>query len=299
MKDKPIKYVVDSRCFPGYCITSLSDGIHSDYGGETLEELKIHDNNPCLIAVSENTLFKMAHIYEQSLCGPFQEITEEEYYDNMDVLPPIRQKKNSFFISEPYYGNVYTFCFTIGRKYFKGLRSVRTFQTELERQMNEHYHQINFKGKIITEHPYILSDKQKRDTLVVPYFFIHADGKKRFICNLTFRQGDTEDICKARKDMANILSSLRKHHFLYFCGYDRKNNIECFLDDVQKKEYTLVANDSFFQFPINRESVSFTGNVKETGEPFFYRIYDRRIFLYLMHRLRSIKREKNRNKSSN
>lgn len=297
MKNKQIKYVVDSRYFPGYCITSLSDGIHSDYEGETLEELKLQNHNPFLIAVSENTLFKMAHIYEQSLCGPFREITEEEYYDNMDVLPPILQKKNSFFIGESHYGNVYTFCFTIGRRYFKGLRSVRTFQTELERQMKEHYRQINFKGKIITEHPYIISDKQKRDTLVIPYFFIHADGKERFICNLTARQGDKEDTRKTRKEMANILFSLRKHYFLYFCGYDGENDIECFLDNVQKKEYTLLANDNFFQFPMNRESVSFTGTVKETGESFFYRIYDRGIFLYLMHRLRSIKRGKSRNKN--
>ena len=34
------------------------------------------------------------------------------------------------------------------------------------------------------------------------------------------------------------------------------------------------------------------GTVKETGENFFYRIYDRELFLHVMHRLRAVKREK-------
>lgn len=43
---------------------------------------------------------------------------------------------------------------------------------------------------------------------------------------------------------------------------------------------------------MNRESVSFTGTVKETQEPFFFRIYDRDLFLYLLSTLRNIRREK-------
>ena len=43
---------------------------------------------------------------------------------------------------------------------------------------------------------------------------------------------------------------------------------------------------------MNRESVSFTGTVRETGEPFFFRIYDRELFLHLLYVLRGIKREK-------
>ena len=64
------------------------------------------------------------------------------------------------------------------------------------------------------------------------------------------------------------------------------------LDEVEKKRYTIVANGAFFQFPLCRDSVSFIGTVKETGENFFYRIYDRELFLHIMHRLRAVKREK-------
>ena len=39
-----MKYVVDASEFKGYVITSMSDDIHSDYGGETLGDL-----NACLL----------------------------------------------------------------------------------------------------------------------------------------------------------------------------------------------------------------------------------------------------------
>lgn len=50
MKKEHLKFVIDSRCFRGSCITSMSDGIHCDYDGSTLEELKKQENNPFLIA---------------------------------------------------------------------------------------------------------------------------------------------------------------------------------------------------------------------------------------------------------
>lgn len=292
MKNELLKFIIDSRFFRGSCITSMSDGIHSDYGGETLEELKTDENNPYLIAVSSNTINKMLRIYEESLCGPFSEITKEDYHDSMDVLPPIRLKRNSFFVGEPYYGNLFPFRFTIGGRYFKGLRSVRTPQAELERQMNEHYRHIMFKGQILKELPSSIMDQTKQETFINPYSFVHSDGKERFICNLVSKQNDAVNTHKSRKDMAAILLSLRRHHFLYFSGSDKFDDMEKFMDMIEKKKYTLLANSGFFQYPLNRESVSFTGSIKETKETFFYRIYDRKLFQYLLYKLRSVKREK-------
>ena len=68
--------------------------------------------------------------------------------------------------------------------------------------------------------------------------------------------------------------------------------METLLDEVEEKRYTIIASGCLFQFPPCRDSVSFTGTVKETGENFFYRIYDRELFLHIMHRLRAVKREK-------
>lgn len=292
MKNEQLKFIIDSRFFRGSCITSMYDAIHSDYGGETLDELKVIENNPFLIAVSDNTINKMIRIYEKSLCGSFSEIREEDYYDSMDVLPPIRLKRNSFFVGEPYYGSLYPFRFTTCGRYFKGLRSVKTPQAELERQMNEHYRNITFKSKITKELPSTITDKTKRETFISPYSFVHRDGKKRFICNLVSEQNDAVNTRRARKDMATILLSLRRHHFLYFSGSDKFDDMEKFMDMIEKKKYTLLANSDFIQYPVNRESVTFTGSIKETGETFFYRIYDRELFQHLLYKLRNVKREK-------
>lgn len=297
MKNEQLKFIIDSRFFRGTCITSMYDGIHSDYSGETLDELKVRENNPFLIAVSDNTINKMIRIYEKSLCGPFSEITEEDYYDSMDVLPPIRLKRNSFFVGEPYYGSLYPFRFTTCGRYFKGLRSVRTPQAELERQMNEHYRNITFKSKITKELPSTITDKTKQETFISPYSFVHRDGKERFICNLVSEQNDAVNTRRARMDMATILLSLRRHHFLYFSGSDKFDDMEKFMDMIEKKKYILLANSNFIQYPVNRESVTFTGNIKETGETFFYRIYDRELFQHLLYKLRNVKREKAESKT--
>ena len=39
------------------------------------------------------------------------------------------------------------------------------------------------------------------------------------------------------------------------------------------------------------ESATFIGHIKETSEEFLFRIYDREYFLYLLKRLRTVKKE--------
>lgn len=292
MRNKQIKYVIDSRFFRGYCLTSLSDGTHSDYGGETLEELRASEHNPYLISILGRELDKKLRIYEKSLCGSFCEITEETYYDSMNVLPPIRLTGHYFFVGEPYSGNLYPFCFNVGGQYFKGLYSARTPKEELERSINRHYLQITFKSKVIKGSTQVIADKKTGNTLIAPYSFTNVEGNERFICNMIAKQDDSEDIHRARNEMAGILLSLRKHHFLYFSDNHGEDDIEKFLDEVSYEKQTLLANGRFFQFPINHESVSFTGSIKETGETFFYRIYDRELFQHLLYKLRNVKREK-------
>ena len=96
----------------------------------------------------------------------------------------------------------------------------------------------------------------------------------------------------ARQETARVLQSLRRHHFLYFSGYEGNDDMGRFLERVVQNRPTLSANGDFLQYPTNRESVSFAGTVKETGEKFFYRIYDLELFHYLLYKLRSIRMEK-------
>ena len=291
MENDKLKFVIDSGYFNGCCITSMSDGEHNDYGKkETLEELRIRKNNPHLTAISLDALYKRLWIYEQSLCDSFREITKEEYYHTMNVLPPIRFTNHSFFLGEPYYGRLYLFCFHIRGRYFAGLRSVRTPQAELERQIDDHYRTISFHGKIIRENLKIIFD-EKKVPAIIPYFFLNAKDERVFICNRTDMSGNAEEHRKSRQDMAKTLLSLRKHHFIYYTGKGKDDDVEEFMNRVEKEAYTLLASGTFFQYPVNRESVTFIGNVKETGEEFIYRIYSRELFLHLLHKLRAVKRE--------
>ena len=197
-------------------------------------------------------------------------------------MPPIRYTERFFFVGEPYSGSLYPFCFTLGGRYFKGLYSVRAHKDELERIIARHYRQITFKGKITKGLPQAITGKNGEGTFITPSSFINTEGEERFICNLVVKRDDTESVHQSRKELSDILLSLRKHHFLYFSGHNKRDDIESFLDEAEKKGYTLLSNGRFCQFPINHESVSFTGSIKETGERFFYRIYDRELFLHLM-----------------
>ena len=69
--------------------------------GETIEELRTRENNPFLKVISATELDKMLRLYHQSLSEPFREITEEDYYDLLDVLPPLRmrQKTRSLWVN--------------------------------------------------------------------------------------------------------------------------------------------------------------------------------------------------------
>lgn len=283
MKDR-LKYVIDSRYFDGTCLTSMSDGFHNDYGGETIEELRIRENNPYLKAVTPSDIDKKLRLYNQSLSEPFKEITEEDYYDLLDVLPPLRMRQNSFFVGEPYYGNMYSFCFTRQGRYFKGLRSILTPQSELDSQIDRHMEIINRKAVILKEES---SQTSTNGTGLIPYYFSVEGKQPAFICNLVIQS----DSRQARKDMANTLKSLRSNHYLFYRGKGGYDTPDELIDYVSRKKFTLASNGRFFQYPPNRESVTFVGQVKETDEEFLYRIYDREYFLHLLKRLRSVKKD--------
>ena len=57
----------------------MTDGFRSDFGGETLEEMRVRENNPYLTSVTRQRIDKMLHLYLQALSAPFSEITKEEY----------------------------------------------------------------------------------------------------------------------------------------------------------------------------------------------------------------------------
>lgn len=244
--------------------------------------MRVRENNPYLTSVTRQRIDKMLHLYLQALSAPFSEITKEEYHDLMDVLPPIRLEKDSFFVGEPYYGEVYTFCFTRKGRYFKGLRSEYTSRTELDRQIARHMETVNRKAAILKDRP---------DNAGLTSYYFSLEGKQPvFICNLIIGS----DSRQARTDMACTLKSLRKNHYLFYKGKGKYETPEELFTEVSRNKLTLISDEHFFQYPRNRESVTFVGRIKETAGEFLFRIYDREYFLYLLKRLRTVKRESTR-----
>ena len=99
------------------------------------------------------------------------------------------------------------------------------------------------------------------------------------------------DSRQARTDMANTLKSLRRNHYQFYKGKGHYETPDELIDHVSGKKLTLVSDGHFFQYPPDRESVTFIGHIKETSEEFLFRIYDREYFLYLLKRLRTVKKE--------
>lgn len=143
-KDK-VRYVLNPNRFTGEIITSMSDGIHSDYGGETLEELRRRENSCMLQIVTSEELDCLWERWETYLQGPFREITEERYWDWLECLPPMRYRNNSFFLSECYTGSLYHFCFKREGRYFTALRSKRLSNAELDSQIEEFIKELKTK----------------------------------------------------------------------------------------------------------------------------------------------------------
>ena len=83
-----MRYIIDSRYFDGTCLTSMSDDMHSDYGGETLEALREREKNPYLVAVSPVRMTLLVKRYTRALCKPFHEITEAGIPAVRNNVPP-------------------------------------------------------------------------------------------------------------------------------------------------------------------------------------------------------------------
>lgn len=132
-------YIIDpTEKFQGAVLTSMRDGVHSDYGGETIEELRLRHNNPNLRVATDAEVMKMASDYQHELHNaPFEEVDEDCYYDSLDCLPPKRYMTDMFFVGECYYGEVYPFLFKRDGRFFRGRKMLSTTKAQLETEISE------------------------------------------------------------------------------------------------------------------------------------------------------------------
>ena len=138
----------------------------------------------------------------------------------------------------------------------------------------------------------ILDHTRHSFTVIVPYLFLDKNGEKKFICNLV--KGTDESSGKdARQETAGFSKACAAIISSTSPAMRGNDDMGRFLERVvQNRQYPVSKRGIFCKYPTNRESVSFAGTVKETGEKFFYRIYDLELFHYLLYKLRSIRMEK-------
>ena len=204
-----MRYIIDSRYFDGACFTSMSDDRHSDYGGETLEELREREKNPHLVAVSPGRISLLAKRYTLALSRPFQEITEERYYELFECLPPARMGSGWFFVGEPYYGDLYPFCFRSRGRFFQAERSIRLSNAGISRQIREHMEKADRRPAIVKEASFVkYVSWHKKTVTYIPYHFRYG-GKMYFLKNLATRTGSEFDDRRERNEMAALLRNLR------------------------------------------------------------------------------------------
>lgn len=135
-----MKYVIQTdRKFDGCVYTSMSDGVHSDYGGETIDEIRSLNPEHTFEVVAPEKVEELVNKYIAELTSePFEEIDEERYWDMMECVPPARQGRNWFFLGEAYNFDVHLFCFTDGDRYFSGHRRVSMPREEIDKEINNH-----------------------------------------------------------------------------------------------------------------------------------------------------------------
>lgn len=294
-----MRYVIDSRYFDGSCLTSMHDGEHNDYGGETLQELRDRERNPFLVAVSPEKILFLARRYNRMLCTPFREITHEDYYFLFECVPPARMGRDWFFVGEAYYGDLYPFCFTRDGRYFKGERPLYLKTEVIWSMIDEHMETVNFHPGLIHGESYVESNRwYNRSITVTPYYFLR-DGKRMFISNLVSDTGKAADDGRNRREMAERLLDLRRNHYEYCTFYSHVKDLFGFFDWVRKNRYTLEIQGALLYVDPERQYVDFMGNVCEYSAAFHYRIYSRSILESLIGQLRTVKRDYGRKPTKN
>lgn len=131
-------YIIEKSNYNGRILSTMPDNIEDakvNYTDKTFREYN-EEHGGDLIALDWETFYANYYApYLKSLCKPFQEITECEYYEMLNCLPPRRWTQfdggSFFFCSEMTTGDLSGCYIRKGEKYFSGLRSVYASDDEL------------------------------------------------------------------------------------------------------------------------------------------------------------------------
>jgi len=97
--------------FKGYAQTYINEDGKCIYSGRSLEEMRAEDGIE-YITPSDEEMDKLYNDYYKSLQKEWEDISEEYYYEMLEVLPPMNWRNigsgvNVFCISEAYSGDLH------------------------------------------------------------------------------------------------------------------------------------------------------------------------------------------------
>ena len=111
----------------------LIDGKDS-YTGKTAADYEAEN----LVVLSEEEFDALKEENENSMCGQWKEVTEQEYEDALNVLPPKRYANGGFFMGECYSGSLYSFYQEINGKFYTSLQKIYTPRPEILENLNNY-----------------------------------------------------------------------------------------------------------------------------------------------------------------
>lgn len=125
--------VVDTKNFKGNVEAILSDGI-SLYTNQSRQQFI--DEGFSIMSWDEYGV--LINDYIDSLCGNWKEITEEEFDDYLNCLPPLKWYDGGFFISEMYMADSSTFCQKFGGRFYTSLQRLSTGRPNILESLREY-----------------------------------------------------------------------------------------------------------------------------------------------------------------
>lgn len=129
-----MKFVLDVKDYKGYTKTVLDDNGKDFYSEKT--EADYIKEGYTVMAEEEFNVFEAE--YNKSLCGKWTEITEEEYNNMLNVLPPLKWYDGGFYISEMTRADLSAFYQEWQGKYYTSTQSIFTDRQEILNSLKEY-----------------------------------------------------------------------------------------------------------------------------------------------------------------
>lgn len=116
-----MKWVVDKQHFDGFAKTYLIDE-KCPYTGRTAQEYAADG----YAILDDDEFSDMVTAYGNALCGHWSEISEEQYNDMLNILPPVGWYNGGFFVSEPYMNDIHDYYQAYHGRYYCSMQRTST-----------------------------------------------------------------------------------------------------------------------------------------------------------------------------